>query len=268
MRIIESALLLFVNLARVSLRVKGYRFLLVSPPFLKRQLVRDFARKTWIRYQIGSWSDWLTGYQIFGQDSYNLMHLGIEDRVHEKFESAKKNGQPLILDLGGNIGLSSLYFSREYPGAKIICVEIAGVNVSLAERNLAGLQQVEVIEAGIASMRGLGYVSDPELGNDGFRLVQHKISGSKEVHLMAVRDILLEAQSESIFIAKIDIEGSEAELFSTNVGWVEKCDLIIIEPHDWLIPKEANFGNFLKSIAGQDRDFMISGENVFSISNN
>jgi predicted O-methyltransferase YrrM len=39
-----------------------------------------------------------------------------------------------ILDLGANIGLSALYFHRQYPEASIACVEPAPKNFSMLSR--------------------------------------------------------------------------------------------------------------------------------------
>ena len=45
-------------------------------------------------------------------------------------------------------------------------------------------------------------------------------------------------------IIKIDIEGSEQELFSQNIEWLDKFKIILIEPHDWMYPKKNTFHNF------------------------
>ncbi|MFL6694040.1 MAG: FkbM family methyltransferase, partial [Ramlibacter sp.] len=66
---------------------------------------------------------------------------------------------------------------------------------------------------------------------------------------------------------KIDIEGFEANLFSANCEWIDLFPLLIIELHDWLLPRQGNSRAFLREIAQRDRDFVFRGENVFSISN-
>jgi hypothetical protein len=66
---------------------------------------------------------------------------------------------------------------------------------------------------------------------------------------------------------KIDIEGFEEELFSKNTEWVDKFPLLVIELHDWMLPRDRTSAHFLTLIATLDRDFVYIGENVFSISN-
>jgi hypothetical protein len=75
------------------------------------------------------------------------------------------------------------------------------------------------------------------------------------------------ARNGAPFIAKIDIEGAEADLFAANTGWVQSFDLVIIELHDWMLPGQGTSRNFLKCIANLDRDFLHIGENIFSIRN-
>jgi hypothetical protein len=43
--------------------------------------------------------------------------------------------------------------------------------------------------------------------------------------------------------------------------------VLVIELHDWMLPRAANSGPFLREIAVRDRDFVYHGENIFSISN-
>jgi hypothetical protein len=48
---------------------------------------------------------------------------------------------------------------------------------------------------------------------------------------------------------------------------VTDVPVIIIELHDWLLPKQGSSKPFLKCIADLDRDFVYIRENVFSVKN-
>jgi len=63
-----------------------------------------------------------------------------------------------------------------------------------------------------------------------------------------------------------DIEGFESDLFSTNTDWIKKVTVLVVELHDWMIPNSANSHNFL-AISAESRDFVVYGENIFSIRN-
>jgi len=75
------------------------------------------------------------------------------------------------------------------------------------------------------------------------------------------------AAGSAPFIAKIDIEGGEADLFTPPTDWVDQFPLMIVELHDWLMPGQGTSRTFLQCVAGRDRDFVHIGENVFSIRN-
>ena len=66
---------------------------------------------------------------------------------------------------------------------------------------------------------------------------------------------------------KIDIEGFEEDLFSINTSWLDVFQVMIIEIHDWLIPRMATSSNLLKCLAKLNRDLIIHGENFVSIKN-
>jgi hypothetical protein len=89
------------------------------------------------------------------------------------------------------------------------------------------------------------------------------------VRIVSVPQILDDFPPEkySPLILKIDIEGGEKELFSGDVGWLDRIPLLIIELHDWLLPGEANSQNFLRAISSFNFDFVYLRENVFCFNN-
>jgi FkbM family methyltransferase len=242
------------------------RFILLSPPVSKNQAVWDKTLKRIHNYKIESWIDWQTGYQVFAQEAYGLQRNGLGLRL-EQLSNQVESQDHVILDLGGNIGLASLYFALLYPNHKILCVEMDESNSNLANLNLEGLGNVSVIHAAVSSKTGMGHQLDPGLGSNAYRLDLRSGANSQAVRLVTVEQLLDTANTQNILIAKVDIEGSEADLFESNANWVDLSELIILEPHDWLLPGEANSKNFIKALANKNRDFLIYGENIFSIRN-
>ena len=57
------------------------------------------------------------------------------------------------------------------------------------------------------------------------------------------------------------------DVFAANNEWVARTPLLMLELHDWLLPKAGTSATFLKCIAKLDRDFVTIGENAFSIAN-
>ena len=55
--------------------------------------------------------------------------------------------------------------------------------------------------------------------------------------MVSINDLLKINNNYKLFIVKVDIEGFEQNLFLSNTNWIDNCMLIIIELHDWMIPK-------------------------------
>jgi hypothetical protein len=65
-------------------------------------------------------------------------------------------------------------------------------------------------------------------------------------------------------VIKIDIEGSEIELFRTNLEWIERTPLIVIELHDWQGGWRGAGHAVFSCLSTHPRDYMQRGEHMFS----
>jgi hypothetical protein len=46
---------------------------------------------------------------------------------------------------------------------------------------------------------------------------------------------------------------------------VARTPILIVELHDWLLPKQSTSGPFLECISKMKRDFVYIGEDIYSI---
>ena len=206
--------------------------------------------------------------QILVSQDYSLDALARGEEIRAHYNRLTGAGtKPLIIDAGANIGASVVYFCMNFPQAHVLALEPAPDNFELLVPNTAGLD-VDARRAGIAATTGHATLRDPGLGEWGYRTERDGGDGPL-VELCAAADLVAAKTKQGFapFIAKIDIEGGEDELFSSATDWVDEFPLIIIELHDWLFPRRANSRNFLQCIARRDRDFIYLGENVFSVRN-
>ena len=205
--------------------------------------------------------------QIFEAEHYSLEPLQRRLELNTIYDALASGGRPpLILDAGANIGASVVYFGLKYPGAHIVALEPARNNFEVLQANVGGIN-VDARCAAIGSASGEAALVDPGRGEWGYRTLTG--AAGERVPVLSAAELVAAKVSQGFepFIAKIDIEGGEAELFSRDTDWVDGFPLIVIELHDWLLPRSANSRNFLKCIAGRDRDFVYIGENIFSIAN-
>jgi FkbM family methyltransferase len=205
--------------------------------------------------------------QIFHDNCYDLARLQRFGHLMEFLARSRKSGKrPLIVDAGANIGASSLFFAMKFPEALVAAIEPALGNYQLLVENVKGLGVIPVHGA-ISSTTDRVRVVDV---GEGFWGYQTQPAGQDEQGIRAVTlQQLYETHSLECFpfIVKVDIEGGEKDLFSANVDWVRNTPLIIVELHDWLLPRQGSARPFLECIARLDRDFVYIGENVYSIAN-
>lgn len=200
--------------------------------------------------------------QMFESQDYSLNRLQRGPELVARYENLVQAGQrPLILDAGANIGASVVFFAMHFPRAHILALEPAADNFELLSANTAGLD-VDARFAAIGARDGEAALVDPGHGEWGYRT-----GAGKGVAVQAASRLVQEklAAGYTPYLAKIDIEGGEAELFARDTGWADRFPLLIIELHDWMLPRARTSRGFLRWAAGRERDFVYIGENVFSI---
>jgi FkbM family methyltransferase len=149
------------------------------------------------------------------------------DRVYRLPEHLRPQ---TLVDLGGNIGLSTLWFTHQYPSiTKAVVVEPFAPNAALITRNLATNNVVaEVITAAAAPWSGTASFVASDSSNMGHL---GDGAGSTTVPTITLGEILAKTNG-SIDILKIDIEGGEhALLTGDDVSWLGAVGCIIAEFH-------------------------------------
>lgn len=244
----------------------GAFYLLISPPFFRNQSIRKIPGDSkLVRIKINSYFDWATIHEIFGRSEYSLKGFPQETHVREHFQDlleAKKT--PLILDLGANIGLASIFFAREFPGCAVVGLEPSIHNFLSAVGNTKQEPAISILNEAVGPKDGQVEVRDPGIGNNAFRTFRDApVSGL--VQMVSVPTLLERYEGLTPFLMKVDIEGFESELFGGNVDWIDKFKVIVIETHDWMLPGKAVSQNLVNALSGRRRDLVFRGENLFSI---
>ena len=170
-------------------------------------------------------SDPLTYNQIFVSGEYN-------------FECLPERAD-IIVDVGANIGLSALYFSKKYKNAKIIAVEPEVENFRLLSMN-AEFQIPSIVLERAAIWGRDGSVdlrthdeNGKSLDSWGVQVAGARMSQLPQVPSFTLDTLFRKHGLDRVDILKIDVEGAELEIFSaTSQDWKTIVDYIIIETHD------------------------------------
>ncbi|MCE0497135.1 MAG: FkbM family methyltransferase [Methylacidiphilales bacterium] len=171
----------------------------------------------------------------------------------------------IIVDAGANIGLATLYYSQEYPNAKIIAIEPERSNFNLLKKNCADLPNITLVEGALWNREGTLIIQDPKAEKWKFSVTEPlptSSSTTEEVQAMTIPGILRQIGTDRIDILKLDIEGSEYELFKNGAeDWLGAVDQIVIELHDRFRSGSAHA--FYAAISRMSFVQENRGENIF-----
>jgi len=150
----------------------------------------------------------------------------------------------VIIDAGGNIGLTAVYFAEKYPKAKIITIEPEEDNFKILKKNTQHYSNITAINAALWDSEGEIELLDVGLDNWGFmtatggidtKYTQITTSKTEMKHLVkavTIEKILRDYNIDMIDILKIDIEGAEKEVFNGHSAWIKNVRSIITELHE------------------------------------
>ena len=140
---------------------------------------------------------------------------------------------PRILDCGSNIGAASLFFKREYPGARITAYEADPALCAMTKRNLArnGAGDVEVSQA--ALWTSTGQVTFRAEGSDSGMI--DGLAGAVDATAVTVpslrmRDVL---EADRIDMLKLDIEGAECAVLEDCEPVLDRVNAIVMDLHEF-----------------------------------
>jgi FkbM family methyltransferase len=137
-----------------------------------------------------------------------------------------------IVDLGSNTGMSALFFLDRCPLANIICLEPETGNFKMLRKNLE-LQilkgRVTPLQLAIDDHDGTGSMLPSSLKYNS-RLVPGETNAEK-VRTTSMNSLVNDSGLKRIDILKMDIEGTETRIFSSDTSWLDKVKNIVIEFH-------------------------------------
>jgi FkbM family methyltransferase len=165
----------------------------------------------------------------------------------------------LILDLGANVGYASVFFAHAYPEAKILAVEPEESNFKILQENTKPYKNVVPIQAAIWNKKEKLQIKDPNAEKWGIQVSEFKgEESSVAVDAVTVDDLLVKSGLDAIDILKIDIEGAELNLFSSNFeSWLSKTRVLVIELHGGFCAEVFN-----KAVDGYGFNRKQSGEHT------
>jgi FkbM family methyltransferase len=175
-------------------------------------------------------------FRVFGQVLRDKEYQELIELIgrYQPKESVK-----YIIDAGANIGLTTLYFKRFFPGALTVSIEPDEENFKLLAQNvrLNGLLKVYPLKAALwKSNENLEIDNSFRDGLEWSRSVKPAQAVQRQtVPGKTVQDFMTQFEMPHIDILKIDIEGAEQYVFEDSEQveqFLSKTKFIAIEIHD------------------------------------
>jgi FkbM family methyltransferase len=150
-----------------------------------------------------------------------------------------QNPPSLIIDAGAHVGFATLFYANRWPNARIIAIEPEARNCELLHMNCSSYPNVTIIQGALWYERTRLRIINPDAQSWSFRVAEcsERQSALRPVEAYSVSDLLKIGGKPRISLLKVDIEGSELDVFANNSqSWLDKVDAILIELHDRFRP--------------------------------
>ncbi|MEZ4791339.1 MAG: FkbM family methyltransferase [Flavobacteriales bacterium] len=181
--------------------------------------------------------------------------MAIFDEIFYSKYLPRCNSFRTVIDCGANIGCTVRYWKMLDPACTVIAVEPDPENFDLLRRNTASLENVHCVQAGIWPTEGHLHLKKEGVGHSAIRTT---MDGSGGTEAVTIPGLLERFGLEHVDLIKVDIEGSELELFTQgDLSWIGKVDTIAIELHDHWRPGCGEA--FFKAIAPYRWTYSIVG---------
>ena len=132
-----------------------------------------------------------------------------------EYDFQLKTQPKIIFDLGGNVGLASIYFKLHFPNSKIYCFEPDPITFKKLSDNIKQFKDIEVFNLAISNKTGkLNFYSCPDSSMSS-SILSRDSSVAIEVEGSTLDDFIKKEGITNIDLIKFDVEGVEMEIFKS-----------------------------------------------------
>jgi FkbM family methyltransferase len=169
----------------------------------------------------------------------------------------------IIIDAGANVGYASVYFANCFPEATIYAIEPDYNNFKILQKNTNVYPQIICLRKAIWNRHSLIKIKNMDNGEWAY-MIEEAEDDKDTIEAITLAELTNQYNISLIDILKVDIEGSEKEVFSGDYKeWLGKTKCLIIEVHDGL--KKGCSKAVFKATTYFNFSFKRSGENLVFI---
>ncbi len=137
-------------------------------------------------------------------------------KVYDYQASSKE--EITILDVGANIGLSTIHFKQRFPLAEVLCFEPFKKNYDYLNLNIqsSNFQNIKTFQLGVAGEKRHSLLYIHKKNSGAHSIYPEELSlGSVEIELISLQDALNLTKTGKCDILKLDCEGAEYEIIKS-----------------------------------------------------
>ncbi|HMK63225.1 MAG TPA: FkbM family methyltransferase [Acidimicrobiales bacterium] len=136
----------------------------------------------------------------------------------------------VLVDLGANIGMASVWCARRYDVERVVAVEPVPANAALLRKNIeVNSIPCQIVQATVGPRRGEVSFSTDQRAGEGHVVEEGMTDFTVE---MVTMDDVLKDVARPIALLKMDIEGGEGPLINEgSLSWLNDIEIIAAELH-------------------------------------
>ncbi|MBN8671385.1 MAG: FkbM family methyltransferase [Chitinophagales bacterium] len=166
-----------------------------------------------------------------------------------------------IIDCGANIGMFAVWFSNRFPDAKIVSIEPSSANFAMLTKNTENYPTIQRQQNGVWNKNVNLEIENVSADEWAFTIKEVNYENENTIKAISIDEIANRHGMDTIDILKIDIEGSEKEVFEGDVSkWLPRVKVLLVELHDRM--KAGCTKSVFKALEGYDYHMEICGENL------
>lgn len=212
-------------------------------------------------------SEKIMGFKISSFNYENIRFLfGEVFYKNEYFINIKKE-KPIIFDCGANIGVATIFLKWIYPESEIYSFEPDRKTFELLKKNIEQnkLENVHLFNCAVSDKDGFIDFFNDEDKPGSLLMSTKKARTSKDV--LQVKSVSLSSfmkshNIENIDLLKVDIEGSEKDVFEdlNKNKLIDAVSKIILEYHHNINGQKSELGYFLKIFEENNFNYQIDAK--------
>ena len=143
----------------------------------------------------------------------------------------------IIIDGGANIGFAALYLKHRYPDAAIFSIEPDDSNFKLLMKNTSQYKKIVCYNNGIWNKEARLKIVNKDAGYESFVVAEVNMNNPDvdAINAITINEIVKQNDIVNIDLLKMDIEGSERNVFQDNYNeWLSITDNLLVEIHNWI----------------------------------